>query len=304
MNSRRIPLIIGLVLALGTGALLLTYLTSLRPTTAAVPTKPVLVATHDIPARAVVTSDFFTVQQRNAAEVDSDAIGDPKNLAGKYTLVAIPAGSVVTASKIGMTSASTLPAKLPVGMRAVSISIDNVKGVAGLITPGDRVDVIAVPPRTGNGTETPRGYAILRGALVLAMGADLQTSTATPSPNGGSPALSTVTLALTPKQVDLLAGADLNTVLRLALRNPKEPIRAFPAESLKLSPLASVPSNAAPAATVPVPLQAYTLTAPGGAPQPAAQPPAPAQQPRANPGSQGVTVIDGDRVVSGSTAPR
>ena len=31
MKTRRVPLIIGLVLALGTGALLLTYLTSLRP---------------------------------------------------------------------------------------------------------------------------------------------------------------------------------------------------------------------------------------------------------------------------------
>ena len=300
MNTRRIPLIIGLVLALGTGALLLTYLSSVRQTVAAVPTKPVLVATHDIPARAVVTADAFTVQQRNASEVDSDAISDPKALTGKYTLVSIPAGSIATASKIGLTSAATLPAKLPVGMRAVSISIDNVKGVAGLITPGDRVDVIAVPPRTGN--ETPRGYAILRGALVLAMGADLATTTATPSP-GSSPSLSTVTLALTPKQVDLLAGADLNTVLRLALRNPKEPIRAFPAESLKLSPLASAPSNSAPAATVPLPVT-YAIAPPGA--QPAAAQPAPAaQQPRpAAPPAQGVTVIDGDRVIAGGTAPR
>jgi len=45
-------------------------------------------------------------------------------------------------------------------MRAVSISIDNVKGIAGLITPGDRVDVIAVP--SVNAGETPRGFAILR----------------------------------------------------------------------------------------------------------------------------------------------
>jgi len=301
MNNRRIPLIIGLVLALGTGALLLTYLSSVRQTVASVPTKPVLVATHDIPARAVVSADSFTVQQRNASEVDSDAISDPKALNGKYTVVSIPAGSIATASKIGLTSASTLPAKLPVGMRAVSISIDNVKGVAGLITPGDRVDVIAVPPRTGN--ETPRGYAILRGALVLAMGADLATTTATPSPGGASPSLSTVTLALTPKQVDLLAGADINTVLRLALRNPKEPIRAFPAESLKLSPLAQAPPNAAPAATVPLPVT-YAIAPPGAAPPAAQTAPAPAQAPRANPAPQGVTVIDGDRVIAGGTAPR
>jgi pilus assembly protein CpaB len=286
MNTRRIPLIIGLVLALGTGALLLTYLTSLRPIAAA--TKPVLVAMRDIPARAVVDGAFFSLQQRNASDLDSDAISDPKALSGKYTLVSIPAGSIVTTSKVGLSSAATLPAKVPVGMRAMSISIDNVKGVAGLITPGDRVDVIAVPPRAGN--ETPRGYTILRGALVLAMGTDVQTTTATPSPIGTTPNLTTVTLALTPQQSNLLAGADINTILRLALRNPNEPIRAFPAELLKLSPLASAPANAAPAATVPMPVVAQS------AQQPAQQ--------RPNRAPQGVTVIDGDRVINGGTGQR
>lgn len=276
------------MLAIGTGALLLTYLTSLRPP--AVAKKSVLVATRDIPARAIVTTDFFTAQERTATEVDSDAISDPKSLTGKYTLVSIPSGSVMTASKIGLSSAATIPAKLPVGMRAMSISIDNVKAVAGLITPGDRVDVVAIPPRASD--ESPRGYTILRGALVLAMGTDLATTTATPAPGAPGRSLTTVTLALTPNQVDLLAGADINTVLRLALRNPKEPIRAFPAESLRFAPVASVPSNAAPAATVPVAAPAYALAPPPGAPQAAA----PARQ-------GGVTVIDGDRVVTGGTAP-
>jgi len=38
---------------------------------------------------------------------------------------------------------------------------------------------------------------------------------------------------LTPNQVDLLAGADMNSTLRLALRNPKEPIGDFPTEMLR-----------------------------------------------------------------------
>jgi Flp pilus assembly protein CpaB len=115
-------------------------------------------------------------------------------------------------------------------MRAVSISIDRVKGVAGLIQPGDRVDVIAVPPRLGN--EVPRAAAILRGVLVLAMGNEVETTSATPAPENQN--LTTVTLALTPAQVDLLASADLNTTLRLALRPPKEPVGKFRAEPLTL----------------------------------------------------------------------
>jgi pilus assembly protein CpaB len=286
MKTRRVPLIIGLILALGTGALLLGYLGSLRPSTATGGTRMVLVATHDIPARAAATADLFSLQPRLATQVDSDAISDPKDLAGTYTLVPIPAGSVATASRIGLASASTLPARLAIGMRAVSIPIDNVKGVAGLITPGDRVDVIAVPQRVGD--ETPRGYAILRGVLVLAMGSDVQTATASaPGPLAPAPPpLTTVTLALTPGQADLIAGADLNSALRLALRNPKEAISAYPTETLKLAPQGAIPSNGAPGATVPV-------ASPGN--------PAAGQPSSRSP--QGVIVIDGDRVTSGAAAP-
>src|SRR6202011_3288008 len=138
--------------------------------------------------------------------------------------------SVVTRSKIGLAGANALPARLPIGMRAVSISIDKGKGVAGLIQPGARVDVIAVPRRVAS--EVPHASAILRGALVLAMGNEVETTSATPSPDNQN--LTTVTLALTPAQVNLLAAADLNTTLRLALRPPKESIRAFAPETLML----------------------------------------------------------------------
>jgi pilus assembly protein CpaB len=282
VKTRRVPLIIGLVLALGTGALVLGYLTSLRPSGSASATRPVLVATHDIPARAAATSDLFTVEQRIATQTDSDAISDPKALAGTYTLVAIPAGNVATTSEIGLASASTIPARLTVGMRAVSIPIDTVKGVAGLITPGDRVDVIAVPPH--NGDELPRGYTIMRGVLVLAMGTDVATTTAgPPGPLGAAPpALSTATLELSPDQADRITAADINATLRLALRNPKESIAAFPTEPLKYAPqaAAAAANPAAPSAGGGAPGNATTTVTPSG-----------------------VTVIDGDHISSGTTAP-
>ncbi|MDB5073755.1 MAG: Flp pilus assembly protein CpaB, partial [Candidatus Eremiobacteraeota bacterium] len=238
-NARRIPLLIGLLLALGTGVLLLNYLGSLRASAAVVQMRTVVVAARDIPARALLTDAYVTQATRPAAEVDGDALANRKQIAGKYSLITIPAGSVITGSKIGVAGANALPARLPVGMRAVSISIDRVKGVAGLIQPGDRVDVVAVPPRVGS--EVPRAAAILRGALVLAMGNEVETTSATPSPDAQN--LTTVTLALTPRQVNLLASADLNTTLRLALRSPKESVRAFPAEPLRLG----VPDRTAPA---------------------------------------------------------
>lgn len=292
-NARRIPLIIGLVLALGTGVLMLTYLGSLRSQTAVVPERSVFIATHDVPARALLTDSLVTEAKRPAKEIDPDAIVERKELTGKYSLITIPAGSVVTRSKISLAGANALPARLPIGMRAVSISIDRVKGVAGLIQPGDRVDVIAVPPRVAS--EVPRASAILRGALVLAMGNEVETTSATPSPDNQN--LTTVTLALTPRQVDLLASADLNTTLRLALRPPKESIRAFPAEPLKLG----VPDRATP--TLVVPAAAPPAQGPVAAANVAPAPPViAAAKPRAvAPLANAVTVIELDRVEGGTT---
>ena len=292
-NARRLPLIIGVLLALGTGVLLLNYVHSAVPAqSAAVPMVSVYLAAQDVPARALLTSSLVTEVKRPVTEVDPDAIRDRKELAGTYSLITLPAGSVVTRSKIGAAGANALPARLPIGMRAVSISIDKVKGVAGLIQPGDRVDVIAVPPRVAN--EVPRASAILRGALVLAMGNAVETTSATPSPDNQM--LTTVTLALTPRQVDLLASADLNTTLRLALRPPKESVRAYPAEPLVLG----VPAAAAAA---PVAAQPPPAAAP-----PAAAPQTPAVVAAAKPAVQkpisSVTVIELDRMTGSGPAQR
>lgn len=264
-KPRHLALALGIVLALGTGLMLLDYMGSIRSAEAtALSAHPVLVASRDIPARALLTDAYVTQTMRPVKSLDSDAVTDRKDILGKYSLITIPAGSVITRSKIGAGGANALPARLPIGMRAVSISIDRVKGVAGLIQPGDRVDVIAIPPRVGN--EVPHAAAILRGALVLAIGNEVETTSATPSPENQN--LTTVTLALTPAQVDLLASADLNTTLRLALRPPKEPINKFHPEPLTLGfaeRTVVVQSTSAPRAAISM-------------------------------ASRGVTVIDGDHV--------
>jgi pilus assembly protein CpaB len=286
-NLRKLPLIVGLVLALGTAVLLVDYLSSVHASAATAKSRDVYVAVRDIPARSLLTDAFVRHEQRPAAGVDGDAIVSRTDLVGKYALITIPEGSILTRSKIGTGGAGALPARLPVGMRAVSISIDRVKGVAGLIQPGDRVDVIAVPPRVGS--EVPQAAAILRGVLVLAMGNEVETVSATPGPDNQN--LTTVTLALTPRQVDLLAAADLNTTLRLALRSPKEPIRAYPPEPLTLG----APDHAAPPMAVIAPQAGVTTPqrSPAVGPAPVAAAPAATEH--------SVQLIDGDRVVDGST---
>lgn len=284
MNVRRTTLLIAIVLAVGTGWLTLTYLSSLRP--AQNQPRQVLVATQDIPARTQITPAMFHSETRSASTLEPDAIADPARAVGSLALITIPAGSQLTASQIGTNVAFALPVRLRPGLRAVSIPIDRVKGVAGLVQPGDRVDVIAVPPQHGNGSPG-KAVTILRGIRVLAVGNSLEDVSATPSPQ--EEAAATVTLEVNPKQADLLAWADANASIRLALRSPREPIRSEPTEHLTID-LGNDPAPAAP------PMPAMPMLPP---PAPV---PAVAAVPRHVVGTGPVQLIVGDKIVDPTSA--
>lgn len=282
MNTRRTTLIVAIVLAVGTGWLTLNYLSGLqRQANGNSAPVQILVAAQDIPARVPITQAMLSEVTRPASAVDPDSLRDPSKAVGALALITIPAGSTITNSMVGHPTDVGLPVRLKPGMRAVSIQIDKVKGVSGLIEPGDFVDVIAVLPRVGN--KPPPASAILRGIRVLAIGDLLEYSSATPSPQEANS--TTVTLAVTPKQADLLTMADMNTVLRLALRSPREPLNSLPTEALEWPDIQqSAPSNPAP------PIQQ-------------AAPPALAQAPvgkpaKADPPLSPVVVIDGDHLAS------
>lgn len=234
MNTRRTTLLIALILALGTGWLALSYFSNLQRTSqAAGQPRDVLIATQDIPARVPITLSMVQRQSRPSSALQPDAIGDPSHVVGSLALITIPAGSQVTSSEIGTNASQALPVRLRTGMRAMSISVDKIKGVSGLVQPGDRVDVIAVPRL---------GYAstILRGLRVLAIGTALESASATPSPEEQN--ATTVTLEVTPQQADLLATADINATLRLSLRSAKEPIRSQPVERINFMQTNSAPA--------------------------------------------------------------
>jgi pilus assembly protein CpaB len=225
MNVRRTTLLIAIVLAVGTGLLTLFYLNSLRPQQSA--PRQVLIASQDIPARIRITAAMLHTETRPASALEPDAISNPDQAVGSLALITIPAGAQLTSSQIGNNVPSALPVRLEPGMRAVSIPIDRVKGVSGMIEPGDRVDVIAIPPNK------QKAVTIFRGLLVLAVGTELENASATPSPQEEGSA--TVTLAVNPKQADLLAWADSNSTLRLALRSPREALRSQPTEELTIN---------------------------------------------------------------------
>jgi pilus assembly protein CpaB len=255
MNLRRTTLLIAIILAIGTGWLTLNYLSGIQSqNSGSNSTRSIVVASIEIPARAPITASMLVRATRPASAVEPDAIVDPKAIVGSFSLITIPAGSTITSSKIAQSANAALPVRLTPGMRAVSIQIDRVKGVSGMVQPGDRVDVIAIPPRVTD--QPPPAATILRGVRVLALGDTLETSSVAPTSQESN--ATTMTLEVTPAQADLLAMADVDATLRLALRSPREPVGSRPPEILRFPAVAAAVAANPPSASADPPARAYS----------------------------------------------
>jgi pilus assembly protein CpaB len=109
-------------------------------------------------------------------------------------------------------SGSGLAPIIPVGMRAVSVRVNDVVGVAGFVLPGMRVDVLVTgrpPDATGTITAT-----CLQNILVLSAGQTVQADA-----RGQAIQAPTVTLLVSPEQAETLTLASSEGRIQLVLRN-------------------------------------------------------------------------------------
>jgi len=108
-------------------------------------------------------------------------------------------------------SGSGLAPIIPPGMRAVSVRVNDVVGVAGFVLPGMRVDVLVTGrPPNYNGTITS---TVLQNIVVLSAGQTLQ-----PESRGQAINTPVVTLLVTPQQAETLTLAGNEGHIQLVLR--------------------------------------------------------------------------------------
>ena len=109
----------------------------------------------------------------NAADLPEGAFANMQELlkdGRRMTLASIARNEPILRSKVTAPGQrATLSTILDPGKRAVTVRVDDVRGVAGFIQPGDRVDVVMI--RVGTESKTGEGYSdvILQSAKVLAI---------------------------------------------------------------------------------------------------------------------------------------
>ncbi len=156
------------------------------------------------PQEALPPDSFATVEEIFAGATTP---GD------RIALIAVTQNEPVTKSKVsGFGGRPTLSRQVENGMRAISIRVDDVVGVAGFVLPGDRVDIM-LTRRIGAGENNLVNEVLLQNVTILGINqtADQQSD----QPIVGR----TATVEVTPAQAQKLVLAQQAGSLSLALRS-------------------------------------------------------------------------------------
>jgi pilus assembly protein CpaB len=193
-------------------------------------TTNVVAAATDIKLGTVLTAADLTTTQI-AGTPPKGAILKREDAIGRGVIASIYQGEPIMDSRLAPAgSGGGLAATIPDGMRACAVRVDEVVGVAGFVTPGMRVDVLAsgTPPgATDQGGSQSK--TILQNIQVLSAGTDIQKDA-----EGKPQQVQVVNLLVTPEDAQTLTLASNQLKIQLVLRNPLD---------TKVTPVASTAMN-------------------------------------------------------------
>jgi pilus assembly protein CpaB len=153
---------------------------------------------------------------------------------GMVAIADIFQGEPITITKLAFPRGATgLADVTPVGRRAITISVDNLASLAGMVKPGDYVDVIvliAVPVQMADGSKMTdnRVIPLFQNVEVLAVGqstvgVERKSGRYTPEKSQEAQSKSPlITLSLTPQESGILAYISEQGKIRLVMRNPSD----------------------------------------------------------------------------------
>lgn len=223
LDRNRILIIFGVALV---GAALLTWL--LYSVTSGPKQQKLLsvyAASHDLPAGTRLKKTDVRKVEVLDKDVPRGGVMEEKILLDRVLLFPVNSNETITVNKLATSGGvEGVAAIIEPGKRAVSVSVNDTSGAAGLVAPRSHVDLLFT--RTGSMAEAAT-TTILQDITVLSVGrvTEVAQSPASGTQAAGTPAPSStqnraVTLLVTPEQAEKVELAKNQGKLSLALRNP------------------------------------------------------------------------------------
>jgi pilus assembly protein CpaB len=194
-----------------------------------VPTAPIYIAVHNINLGDPIDATMVSLQEWPKDRIPPGAVSQLDDLKGRRPRTAIIQGEPILDGKLLKPGQLADPiTSIPKGFRLKTISVDATKSAAGLLSPGDRVDIqVFVKLGSKNGAETAKSKVILQNIRVFAVDQTVQRSR-----DGGEEhtIAKTISLLLTPEQATKMNLAEHMGEISLIPRNPDDEEAANTAE--------------------------------------------------------------------------
>lgn len=192
-----------------------------------VPTIPVVVTARAIPLGTRLQPGDLRIVNWPAAHPVPGAFSKIEDCANRAVITSFVENEPLLEGKLAPKDGGAgLSATIPPGMRAVSVSVNDVIGVAGFVVPGTMVDVL-VTGSTGSGNVT---RTILENIRVLAAGQKVEQDR-----EGKPQTVPVITLLVSPEDANELTMAATQGRIQLALRNTLDSAKVDPAPVMQAS---------------------------------------------------------------------
>lgn len=212
MSRTRGPILIAISLLLGGGAAFVANQLVQQRAAPGAAGMSVVVAATEIPFGTKVEARHLRVIEMPPGSAPSGVFHDPALVVGRVSTGTMLPGELLLSSRlVAHESGSALSAVVEPTMRALTVRVDDVVGVAGFLLPGNRVDVLASRKQERNVATTE---TILQNVKVLAVDQTAATDKNEPV------VVRAVTLEVTPGQAEVLVRHKEEGSLQLTLRNP------------------------------------------------------------------------------------
>ena len=218
-RSKRTAVVLSAALLLASAASMGVYRIVSRLPTGPVqaPTVDTVLAKHPLKLGTRITADHVRVVKWPAENKIAASFSKIEDVLQRGLISDLDENEPLTESKLAPLEAGAgLPPSITPGMRAVSVKVNEVVGVAGFVVPGTRVDVMVTLTSRQQNTDS-QTRVVVSNAQVLTAGTRYDQEKA----KEGAPIPSTVvTLLVSPPDAERIALAASEGQIMLSLRNP------------------------------------------------------------------------------------
>jgi pilus assembly protein CpaB len=180
----------------------------------------VVAAAMEIPYGTKLTERHLRTVSLPLEAIPEGAVSELEAAIDMVTTANVERGELLNMRRLAAhEQGSTLAALIEENMRAITVRVDDVVGVAGFLLPGNRVDVVSA--RIDMRSKRAKTETILQNLKVLAVDQTATTEQDEPV------IVRAVTLEVKPDQSEILVKAQQEGTIQLTLRNPLEEEVAF-----------------------------------------------------------------------------